>query len=53
MEADFSQLLSIQKHPSVKQEGGLVHAIVNRLPVDVTELLPLRRNHDRLGFYTG
>ena len=53
LKADFPQLLSIQKHPSIKHESGLVHAIINRLPVDVAELLPLCRDHDSLGLCTG
>jgi hypothetical protein len=49
IKADFPQLLGVQKHPPVEHESRLVHTIVNRLPVDITELLPLRRDHDSLG----
>ena len=52
LKADVPQPLSIQKHPSIKHESGLVHAIINRLPVDVAELLPLCRDHDSLGLCT-
>ena len=51
MEADFPQLVCVQEHPPVEYESGLVHAIVNRLPVDITELLPLRRDHNSLGTF--
>ena len=53
IEANLPQLLSIQKHPSIEDESGLVHAIVNRSPVNFAELLPLRRNHNSLGICTG
>jgi len=53
LETDFPQLLSVQKHPSIKHESGLVHAIINRLPVDVAELLPLCRDHNSLGLCAG
>ena len=47
-ESDGAELLRVDEQPAVEHERRLVHARIDRLPVDLLELLPLRGDHDRL-----
>lgn len=47
--SDLPEFLSIDKESAIKDERGLVHARVHRLPVDIAELFPLCGNDDSLG----
>ena len=46
LETNVLELLSLQNVPSVKDKGGLVHGVVDRLPVQGDELLPLGDDDD-------
>ena len=48
-EPDLAELLRVEDKTSVKDERGLGHLVVDDLPVDLLELLPLGRDDDRLG----
>ena len=48
LEADLPELRGVNEETTVKDESRLVHALVNFLPVDVEELLPLRGDDDSL-----
>ena len=46
LEANLAELVSVNNHAAVEDEGGLRHVVVHRLPADLAELFPLGRNHD-------
>lgn len=46
LETNVLELLSLQNVPSVKDESGLVHGVVDRLPVQVDKLFPLGDDDD-------
>ena len=48
LEANLPELVGVNDETAIKDERRLRHLVVNRLPVDLLELLPLRRDHDRL-----
>jgi hypothetical protein len=48
LEADLPELLSINDESAIKNEGGLVHALVYVSPVNVAELFPFSGNDDGL-----
>jgi hypothetical protein len=52
-EADLPELLSINDESAIKDEGGLVHALVYASPVDIAELFPFSGNDDGLGALAG
>ena len=48
LEANLPQLVRVDDQTTVKDERRLGHVVVDGLPVDLPELLPLGRDHDRL-----
>lgn len=48
LEADLAKGIAIEDHATVKHERGLFHGVIHGAPVDVSELLPFRRDDDRL-----
>ena len=51
LEANLPEFLSIHKEAAIKDKRGLVHGLIDALPVQVQELLPLGGNDDRLGAF--
>lgn len=49
LEADVLKLLLVKNETTIKDKGGLVHRVVDLLPVKVLELVPLGSNDDTLG----
>ena len=47
-EANLAELVSVEDETAVKDKRRLGHVVVHGLPVDLLELLPLGRDHDRL-----
>ena len=47
-EANLAKLLSIENEATIKDESGLGHVVVNSLPINLLELLPLGSDHDSL-----
>ena len=45
-EANLAELVGINEQAAVEDERRLRHVVVDGLPVDLAELLPLGRNHD-------
>ena len=48
-EANLPELLRIDDQSAIEDKGGFVHALVYRLPVNLTELLPFRGDDDSFG----
>lgn len=48
LETDLNQSLSIKDKSSVEHERGLVHAVVNLLPIKSLELVPFGSDNDCL-----
>jgi hypothetical protein len=48
LEPDLRERRTVHEEPAVEHERGLLHLVVHALPVDFPELLPLRRDYDRL-----
>ena len=46
LETDLFQLLLVEDESSIKDESGLVHRVVDLLPVEITELVPLCSDDD-------
>lgn len=48
LEPDLGESRRVDNEPAVEDERGLLHVLVHLRPVDLLELLPLGRDHDRL-----
>ena len=53
LEADLAELVRINEETAIEDERGLVHALVDLLPVDLLELLPLGGDDDSLSALAG
>ena len=47
-EPDVLQLLDVEDHTTIEDERRLRHLVIHRLPVNLLERLPLRRDHNGL-----
>lgn len=52
-EANFSEFINVEEEPTVEDEGGLLHFVVDGGPVDVAEFFPFGRDDGCFGIGAG